>query len=203
MKPFLLRLKERFTTYKLNNVMKLRSIYSIRIYELLKQYQSIGKRTITIESLRKMLGIEPDEYKTYNNLKRKVIMVAHKEVNEKTDICFDYKEIKLSRKVNEIEFIVQKKAAATQWQCKEEERQRTEKRRNREDRKKVLRRQRIDEYLTQLSPVDLAALTAEADALARQEGKNLFVNREVPEQIVKSYLDILVEKKLRGDSRNG
>jgi len=183
--------------------MKLRSIYSIRIYELLKQYQSIGKRTITIESLRKMLGIEPDEYKTYNNLKRKVIMVAHKEVNEKTDICFDYKEIKLSRKVNEIEFIVQKKAAATQWQCKEEERQRTEKRRNREDRKKVLRRQRIDEYLTQLSPVDLAALTAEADALARQEGKNLFVNREVPEQIVKSYLDILVEKKLRGDSRNG
>ncbi len=57
LKPYLLHLKECFTSYKLENVVKLDSMYSIRIYELLKQYQKIGGRTFNIEELRKILGI--------------------------------------------------------------------------------------------------------------------------------------------------
>jgi len=194
LKPFLLRLKERFTTYRLENVMKLRSIYSIRIYELLKQYQNIGKRVITIESLRKMLGIDPKEYKTYNNLKRKVILVAHKEINEKTDIRFEFREIKLGRKVNEIEFIIQKKEAKNK--SEELKRQREARKQEKEDKKKALQRQKIDGYLAQLSPEEKAALTAEAEAIAREEGGAFLKDREISEPILNAYRWKIIEKRL-------
>lgn len=109
LKPFFLHLKERFTTYRLKNVMQLKSAYSIRIYELLKQYQPIGKRTIALQRLREMLGIEPKEYRLYGHFKNKVISVAQREINEKTDITFHFKEIKTGRKVAELEFVIEKK----------------------------------------------------------------------------------------------
>ena len=37
MRPYLLNLKETFTSYRAENVLTLKSFYSIRIYELLKQ----------------------------------------------------------------------------------------------------------------------------------------------------------------------
>ena len=197
LKPFLLRLKERFTTYRLENVMKLRSIYSIRIYELLKQYQNIGKRGITIESLRKMLGIEPDEYKTYNNLKRKVIMVAHKEINEKTDIAFEFREIKLGRKVNEIEFVINRKETESKSEkLKRREDARKQKQEAQENKEKTLRRQRIDDYLAQLSPEELEALNAEAEAIARKEGSAFMKERKIAEHILNGYRLEIIEKRL-------
>ena len=47
MKPLLLQLRDQggFTFYELKNVIKL-SVYSLRIYELLKQYQKIGWRKL-------------------------------------------------------------------------------------------------------------------------------------------------------------
>ena len=43
MKPYLLELKSRFLVYDVKNILKLPSTYSIRIYELLKQYERIGE----------------------------------------------------------------------------------------------------------------------------------------------------------------
>lgn len=43
LKPYILQLKEKFTRTKLVDVLSLRSIYSIRIYELLKQYETLKK----------------------------------------------------------------------------------------------------------------------------------------------------------------
>ena len=106
LKPYLLKLKEAFTTYYLKNVLKLRSFYSIRIYELLKQYESVGKRVISIEDLRKILKLEGDKYKKYSDFKRFVIMAAQKELKQKTDIYFDFKEKKIGRKVVELEFFI-------------------------------------------------------------------------------------------------
>ena len=54
--PYLLELKQQFTTYYLANVMALKSSYSIRIFELLKQYEKIGKRSISLENLRQLVG---------------------------------------------------------------------------------------------------------------------------------------------------
>lgn len=115
LKPFLLKLQECFTSFDSSNVMQLRSSYSIRIYELLRQYQKVGERIITVEDIRKKLGIQDTEYKQYNDFKRFVILQAQKELSKKTDISFDFEEIKGSRKkVIAIKFIIQSKKKTVQ-----------------------------------------------------------------------------------------
>ena len=141
-----------------------------------------------------MLGIDPKEYKTYNNLKRKVILVAHREINEKTDISFEFREIKLGRKVNEIEFNIQKKE--TENKSEELKRQREARKQEKEDKKKALQRQKIDGYLAQLSPEEQAALTAEAEAMAREDGGAFLKDREIPEAMLNAYRWKIIEKRL-------
>lgn len=103
LKPYLIDLKNQYTKYRLKNIIKLRSVYSIRLYELLKQYESTGKRIIKIDDLKAMLNIEK-RYKLYGDFKRKVLLVAQDELKEKTDIYFMFKEIKTVRKITSIEF---------------------------------------------------------------------------------------------------
>lgn len=105
LKPFLLKLKKEFTSYKLKNVMELNSIYSIRLYEILKKWQSLKKIEIPLTDLRKMVGAT-NKYKEYSNFKKKVLNVAKKELQEKTDISFDYEETKKGRKVVAICFYI-------------------------------------------------------------------------------------------------
>ncbi len=100
----LLQLKKQFTQYYLKNISKLKSQYSIRIYELLKQYVSVGERSESIADLRTMLGIGENEYKLYGDLKKRVLDPAYKEINQKTDIDYDWKPIKEARKVIGIVF---------------------------------------------------------------------------------------------------
>lgn len=109
LKPYLLQLKDRFTKLSLNRVVTFSSNYSCRIYELLKQYESIGERVISIENLRTMFCIEPNEYKLYGDFKRKVILKAQKEINSNSDISFDFEEIKTGRKVTSIKFYIHSK----------------------------------------------------------------------------------------------
>jgi len=111
--PYLVELKKQFTTYYLANVMTLKSNYSIRLFELLKQYEKIKKRTIDLEELRKMVGtteiehngkIIKEDYPLYGHFKSRVILPAQKELKQKTDIYFNFQEIKQGRKVVAIEF---------------------------------------------------------------------------------------------------
>jgi plasmid replication initiation protein/DNA-directed RNA polymerase subunit RPC12/RpoP len=108
LKPYLLQQKERFTSYILQNYMSLHSSYSMKIYELLKrhEYKNTKKIRIEFEEVRKILGIKPDEYKRYNDFKRYVLLVAYKEIPQKTDISFEFKEIKIGRKITAIEFAI-------------------------------------------------------------------------------------------------
>ena len=105
MKDFYLKLNW-YTKYQLKNIMQFKSTYSFRLYELLKQYEGIGSRLISIEDLRIGLDIEKEQYPKYSNLKQKVINVAQNEINPKTDITFDYEEIKTGRKVTSIKFYI-------------------------------------------------------------------------------------------------
>ena len=111
--PYLIELKEQFTSYYLSNVMSLKSSYSIRIFELLKQYEKLGKRRIELEEFRQLVGttqidkngeIIKEDYPLYANFKSRVIIPAQKELKQKTDIYFNFKEIKVGRKVVAVEF---------------------------------------------------------------------------------------------------
>ena len=109
LKPYLLQLKGHFTKIDIVDTLKLKSVHSVRIFELLLQYTSIGKREISINDLRSYCGFEKDEYKLYAHLKSRVINRAKTEINAKTEYEIDYEEIKESRKVAEIKWTIKKK----------------------------------------------------------------------------------------------
>lgn len=112
LKPYMLGLKEFYISYKLENVLSLKSKYSIRLYEVLKS--NLFKKCIEIEikELKKMLGVNEKSYNVYQNLKNKVIITAQKELNKITDISFEFEEIKTGRKVTSIKFIINSKNKA-------------------------------------------------------------------------------------------
>lgn len=105
MKPFLLQLQTQFLMYDVENIVHLQSFYSIRIYELLKQYERIGKRTISIKELKEMLGIE-DKYPQYGHLKSRIILKAQEDLASTTDISFDFEEIKEGRHIYALTFYI-------------------------------------------------------------------------------------------------
>ena len=108
LQPFMLNLKNHFTALNLSDLMGLQSIYSIRIFELIKQYESIGKREISLKDLREYCGVTPDKYKKFNDLKKRIIESATEEINEKTDIFISYEAVKTARKITSIRFSIKK-----------------------------------------------------------------------------------------------
>jgi plasmid replication initiation protein len=104
LKPYLLQLQERFTSYKLRYVIKLRSQYSVRLYELLKQYASLGKRSFDLAELRRILGLNDSEFVLWNDFKRFVLERARRELPKKTDLAFNYTARKRGRAVAFIDF---------------------------------------------------------------------------------------------------
>lgn len=109
LKPYLLQLKSQFTKIDIVDTLKLKSIYAIRVFELLLQYVSIGLRQISLNELKSYCGIKLEEYADYFDLKRYVINKAKTEINSKTEYQIDYTEIKESRKVVAIEWTIKKK----------------------------------------------------------------------------------------------
>lgn len=104
LKPHLLELKKNYTSYLLTHIPKLRSSYSIRLYELLHQYRRIGKRHFELSDLQKKVG--SNYQNKYNNFKRKVILQAQKDLKKHTDLAFTFTETKTGRKVTGIDFII-------------------------------------------------------------------------------------------------
>ncbi len=87
--PFFRNLKRAYTKYRIKNVLKLRSEYSWRLYEILKEREFRKERVIKIAELRYLLNIPDDKYKMLKHL-RELLDSVQKELEEKTDITFSY-----------------------------------------------------------------------------------------------------------------
>ncbi len=105
LKPYLLHIKDNFTSYTLSSVLSMSSTYSIRLYELLKQYEPIGTRTFNIDDLQDMLQI-PKSYTVWRDFKRRVLDSSIKEINECSDIKVVYDLITKGRKITAISFSI-------------------------------------------------------------------------------------------------
>ena len=104
LKPYLLNLKDNFTSYQLKNILSLKSVCAIRMYELLKQYEVAKARTIEIKELRSLLNI-PRGYR--NNNITKLLENVKEELTLKTDLTFNFEVFKKQQKLNEVKFIIQ------------------------------------------------------------------------------------------------
>jgi len=60
------------------------------MYEILKQYEKIGERIVSVVELREMLGVGKKEYSRYGDFKTHVLEVCRKALSENTDIMFTY-----------------------------------------------------------------------------------------------------------------
>lgn len=88
--PLMFNLKGHYFKYKLWNALRPKSRNQLRMYEILKQYERAGERIITVERLKKYLGIKEDEYTRYQNFKTRVLDKCQKALAEQTDISFTY-----------------------------------------------------------------------------------------------------------------
>lgn len=117
-KPYLLDIKKnfnpeisRYTSYDLRNIIKLKP-YATRLYELFKQMEYKGFRTIIIEDLKDMFEIT-NEYPRFSNFYQKVILKSIKDINANTDLTVpleNIEKIKKGRKVHALRFRILSKS---------------------------------------------------------------------------------------------
>lgn len=101
LKPFLLDLKNNFTKYHLNNILELRSVYSIKVFELLMQYKTINHRNISFSDFRNILNL-PAKYRNVDI--RRLLETIQEDLNQNTSITFNFTFEKLGKSFDSINF---------------------------------------------------------------------------------------------------
>jgi plasmid replication initiation protein len=98
----------KFVKTKLYQIAKFRSLYSVRLYELVASFRSLGKCSISVERLRFLLGVKEGKLREYKNFKQKVITPAINEVNKICNFDIKHAEKKEGKKVAIINFTCKK-----------------------------------------------------------------------------------------------
>ena len=86
--------KTLFTKFALEQVASMKSVYSVRLYELLNQWRQAKKVSFDLDVFRGQLGVEDTEYKAMSDFKRRVLDLAVNEINEKSDLRISYEQVK-------------------------------------------------------------------------------------------------------------
>lgn len=111
MKPFLLQMQENFTSYELIWVLHSKSKYTVRLYEVIKSvhYDELKsyERTYYLEELKGLLDAE--NYKTYQDFKRRALIPAINEINARSDKSVSYEIIKKGRSVERVRLTISSK----------------------------------------------------------------------------------------------
>lgn len=102
---YFINLKQYFTKINLKYITALNSIYAIKLYKLLKQFQSIQSRTFTVQNLREFLCLE-QKHKQFSDMRKKVIDLAVNQINQSTDLNITYEEQKQGRITHKIVFYI-------------------------------------------------------------------------------------------------
>ena len=109
--PHLLELKEKFTKYNIRNISELQSVYSIRVFEYIKEneYKKDGFEA-SINELKEMLFMKAEDnhgvelYPLYADFKKRVLLKAQEDLTKYCDTTFEFDEIKEGRRVVSIYF---------------------------------------------------------------------------------------------------
>ncbi|WP_201627547.1 RepB family plasmid replication initiator protein, partial [Psychrobacter immobilis] len=102
--------KTLFTRFALEQVAPMKSVYSVRLYELLNQWRQAKKVSFDLDIFRGQLGVEDNEYKAMSDFKKRVLDLAVKEINEKSDLKVSYEQVKKGVAIAGFKFKVLTKA---------------------------------------------------------------------------------------------
>lgn len=96
----------KYFKYKLHNILPLTSRFSYYLFLYLVQNQYRKQWEITIEELRVILNALSPTYNEFFRFNGMILSKAYKEVNEKTDLKFEYQPQRSGRKVDRIRFFI-------------------------------------------------------------------------------------------------
>ncbi|WP_313631635.1 replication initiation protein RepM [Psychrobacter sp.] len=102
--------KTLFTRFALEQVAPMKSVYSVRLYELLNQWRQAKKVSFDLDVFRGQLGVEDTEYKAMSDFKKRVLDLAVNEINEKSDLKVSYEQVKKGVAIAGFKFKVLTKA---------------------------------------------------------------------------------------------
>lgn len=112
MKQFYMSLTKNYTRLELVQVFRMKSIYAIRIYSLIKMKAQQLKNAymFDINEFKELLGIEK-QYTRLQNFKVRVLEPAKEELNKViSELDFDYKLIKIGKTYRQLRFTFNSKA---------------------------------------------------------------------------------------------
>lgn len=104
MKPHYLDLSKHFTEFPLIEYMSLPSLYSQKIYGLLRSWDDQQEITMGIKELHDILQTKSHAQRSYAEFNRRILKPAHKHISELTSLKYEYEPIKKGRKYTEIKF---------------------------------------------------------------------------------------------------
>jgi len=106
--PHLLGLREKFTTYQLQQASALRSLYSWRLLELMMSWKDRGQFETSIDDFYTAMDATKKQRANFNNIRRRMIEPAIKELAEKDGWLIQWTPIKAGRKVARLRFAFMK-----------------------------------------------------------------------------------------------
>lgn len=104
LKPHYLGLQERFARYNLLEFMLLPSVYSQRLFEVLKSWSDKPECIISLSDLFPMLDVPPT-LQRYSDFRRYVLDRAHRDITSKTGLRYEWEPLKQGRSVSSIRFV--------------------------------------------------------------------------------------------------
>lgn len=105
MSGLLLQLRQCFTQYNLMEYLNLPSLYSQRLFEILKSWAKTPEVILSVAELHRLLDTPASFRADFRQFRTRVIEKAHKDIQEKTSLRFEWEPVKAGRSVEAIRFL--------------------------------------------------------------------------------------------------
>jgi plasmid replication initiation protein len=94
MKPYLLELQKYFSSYDFQNIRDMGSFHAIRLFEILNAARYTGCFEISLDDLKKRLGVEGKYSKSFFDFRKYVLDISQREITANSNLRFDYTTVK-------------------------------------------------------------------------------------------------------------
>jgi plasmid replication initiation protein len=109
-KGLFLEMSKGYTSLQLNAVLNLKSEHSIRMYELMSMYLNQQYWTITVDNLKVLLGLRPNQYPNFTTFRTYILTYSQKELWEHCGLHFEWEIAQKERKkVTALKFTIRTK----------------------------------------------------------------------------------------------
>lgn len=130
MSELLLQLRGYFTEIDLMEYLTLPSLYSQRLFEILKSWGGLPEVVLSVAELHRLLDTPDSMRADFRQFRTRVLEKAHKDIHAKTKLRFEWEPVKAGRSVEAIRFLFapgrKAIAEAETKKAKEEKRRRVE-----------------------------------------------------------------------------